>query len=63
MNSRLIPIFMLHRLIINSHERVMPDWNIREVRGLFFEIKTLPNLNQFFGKGVVYFQRGSVIYV
>ena len=52
MNSRLIPIFIVNRLIINSHKRVMPDWNIGEIRGLFFKIKTRPDFNQFFSKNL-----------
>ena len=32
--------FIVNRLIINSHERVIPDWDTRKIRGLPFEIKT-----------------------
>ena len=53
--------FIVNRLIINSHERVMPDWNIIEIKGLFFEFKTRRNFNQFFSKRVIYLQRGSII--
>ena len=42
-NSHLIPVFIVNRLIIKLHayKRVIPDWNIRKIRGLFFEI-TVP---------------------
>ena len=45
-----MPVFIVDRLIINSHERVIPGWDIRKIRRLFFEIETRPNFNQFFGK-------------
>ena len=45
-------LIIVNRLIINSHERVIPDWDIRKIRGLFFEIKTRPNFNQFFGSTI-----------
>ena len=56
-----MPVFIVDRLIINSHERVIPDWDIRKIRRLFFEIETGPNFNQFIGKRVIYFQRGSIV--
>ena len=53
-NSRLIKVFIANRLIINSDERVIPDWDIRKIRRLFFEIETRPNFNQFNGKRLIY---------
>ena len=40
MNSHLTPVFIVNRLIIKLHayKRVIIDWNIRKIRGLFFEI-------------------------
>ena len=54
-----MPVFIVDRLIINSHERVIPDWDIRKIRRLFFEIETRPNFNQFFGKRVIYFSEAA----
>ena len=48
-----MPVFIVDRLIVNLHERVIPDWDIRKIRRLFFEIETQPNFNQFFGKRVI----------
>ena len=35
-NSHLIPVFIVNRLVMNSHERVIPDWDNRKIRRLFF---------------------------